>query len=192
MKADEHADPTCADLPGTEAPVAGPTDPSPAVPTDEELQALREERDDLVARLEGKSSENLRLLAEFQTFRRRTQQEKEALRRVATEALVVALLPVLDTFERSLAAIEAGAEAEAVAQGIRMVEAQFRATLANIGLERLQSVGDAFDPQLHEAVAIEDGPGHADGTVTAEVEAGYRLAGKVVRPARVRIARNPS
>lgn len=189
MMPDEHADLPTAD-PTSDAGASGAD--AAGTPTPEEFATLIAERDELRARLDEKAADHLRLLAEFQTFRRRTIQEKEDLRRVATEGLVVNLLPVLDTFERSLAAIEAGADAESVVRGIRMVETQLRMTLGGVGLERVAALGAEFNPEVHEAIAADETTDQPDGTVTGEIEAGYRLAGKVVRPARVRIARKPS
>jgi len=150
----------------------------------DELQALLDARDEAQAQY-------LRLLAEFQTFRRRTEQEKLDLRKVATENLVVKLLPVLDNFERSLAAIDSGVDLEHVRQGILMVEVQLRSALGSVELERVMSIGEAFDPVLHEAIATDATAEFPPKTVTGEIEAGYRLAGKVIRPARVRIAQAP-
>jgi molecular chaperone GrpE len=149
----------------------------------EDVEALISERDDLKDQL-------LRAHADYQNLRRRFAQEKEELRRYATEALVRDLLPVLDNFERSIAALEQGADPDAVREGIRAIDRQFRAVLEGVKLERIHAVGEPFDPERHEAIALEASNEHPEDTVIAEIEPGYRLNDRVIRPARVKVARN--
>jgi molecular chaperone GrpE len=150
-------------------------------PTDPMDELLRE-RDDLKDQL-------MRHLAEFQNFRRRVQTEKEDLRRYATESLVTDLLPVLDNFERTLVAAESGATLESLVEGVRMVERQLRAALADVQVARIPCVGQAFDPLLHEAIATDEGTDVVPDTITFELEAGYKMGDKIIRPARVRVAK---
>ncbi|MBS1705596.1 MAG: nucleotide exchange factor GrpE [Armatimonadetes bacterium] len=131
----------------------------------------------------------LRQLAEFQTFRRRTMDEKDQLRKTATENLVTELVPVLDNFERTLAAAQSGADLDALTGGVAMVERQLRIALGSVGLVRIQAVGHAFDPNVHEALGTDPASEQAPaGTITVEIEPGYMMAEKVIRPARVRVA----
>ncbi len=129
-----------------------------------------------------------RQLAEFQTYRRRTMQEREELRKVATENLVSDLLPVLDNFERTLQAASSGATLESLVEGVQMVERQLRSALTAVGLERIPAAGQPFDPAVHEALGTDPAGDVAPETVTVEIQAGYRLGEKVIRPARVRVA----
>lgn len=150
---------------------------------------------DLIAELERERKELrdqlLRSLADLQNFRKRAQAEKDDLRRYATEELVRNLLPVLDNFERTLAAADSGATAESLREGVQMVERQLRSALEAVRLTRIHAVGMPFDPERHEAVATVDDPQVEEGTVVDEVEPGYQMAERVIRPARVRVARKP-
>lgn len=151
-------------------------------PNAEMLQKLSAERDGLMDEL-------LRTRADFQNFRKRTEQEKIQVRQMATEDLVVQLLPVLDNFERALASIEKGASIESVIDGIRMVERQLRVALESQRVTRIPAVGQPFDPAHHEAIAAEHSEEHEEGTILHELEAGYKMADRVIRPARVKVVK---
>ena len=133
----------------------------------------------------------LRSMAEFQNFRRRAQQEREQLRQFAVEALLLELLPVLDNFERTTAALHSGAPIEAVAEGVNAVERQLRGVLDSRKVARIAAKGLPFDPEVHEAVVTEDSLWYDDGTVLEELEPGYTLHGRVIRPAKVKVSRKP-
>lgn len=130
-------------------------------------------------------------MADMQNFRRRVQQEKEETRKYATESLVAELLPVLDNFERTLVAVESGASMETLVEGVKMVDKQLRSILERANLQKIASQGEQFDPEHHEAVALEETNEHPEGTVIEELQSGYKIAEKVIRPARVRIAKKP-
>lgn len=149
---------------------------------DELIQALAKERDQLKDQL-------LRSLADLKNVRRRHEEDRRAMSLYATEDLVRDLLPVMDNFERTLAALDSGASPEAIAEGVQMVERQLRSALGQRHLVRIESVGKMFDPALHEALAHDEGSDHPAGTITAEIEAGYRMGERVIRPARVRVAK---
>jgi molecular chaperone GrpE len=138
--------------------------------------------------LEETRDQYLRTYAEFQTFRRRTADEREQFRLVAMEGLIADILPVLDNFDRTLTAAESGATIESLMEGIRMIDRQLLGVLENRGLKRVSAKGQPFDEQVHEALGVDSVEGVESGTITAEVEAGYKLGNKVIRPARVRVA----
>lgn len=148
----------------------------------DQVRNLTDERDQL-------RDQVLRAMADFQNFKRRNQQEMNAFRQFATESLARELLPVLDSFDRSLAHIQSGASIEKIAEGIGAVERQLRRALESQGIIRIQSVGEPFDPGLHEALGIDQSKDHPDDTVTTEIEPGYKMGDKVIRPAKVRIAK---
>jgi molecular chaperone GrpE len=133
----------------------------------------------------------VRALADLQNSRRRAQQEREDMRRFATESLVRDILPVLDNFERTLAAAEGGATVEALLDGVRLVERQLRQVLDGVAVRRIVAAGEPFDPALHEAIGSEPRDDVEAGTIVAEVEAGYIMNNRVIRPARVRVAAKP-
>ena len=133
----------------------------------------------------------LRTMADFQNFRKRAQQDKLFTQKIATENLVRDLLPVLDNFERTVSAAGQGATLESLLEGVRMVHKQMTGILSQRNLERIKTVGEPFDPEFHEAIGMETRDDVEDGTITVELEAGYRMADRTIRPARVRVAKKP-
>jgi molecular chaperone GrpE len=144
--------------------------------------------DDLI-RLQGERDEMRALAqqiqADFENYKKQMlRRQTEHLER-ATEGLVEQLLPVLDSFELAMSAL---AEAdESVRKGVELVYAELLAVLEKAGLERIEAAGQPFDPNEHEAVLHEDGDG--DPVVTDIMRTGYRLKGRVLRPAMVKVAR---
>lgn len=145
----------------------------------------------LAAELEATKDSYLRTLAEFQNFRKRVHQEKHDLHRTAAQDLLRDLLPVLDNFERTLAAVDSGASVESLAEGVRAVDRQLRSLLERRHVVRIPAAGMPFDPSLHEPLGVDVTNEVAEDTVTVEIEPGYRIGDKVLRPARVRVAKKP-
>lgn len=158
---------------------------------DPQIAALKEEAERLLQDKKQAEDQMLRTMAEFQNFRKRKEAEADQIRQFATERLVTNLLPVLDNFERTLAALENGAPMESVIEGIRLVDKQFRTVLEGQNVRRIAAEGQPFDPEIHEAIATEESHELPENTVINEVESGYRMADKVIRPARVRVSRKP-
>lgn len=146
------------------------------------LEEMIEERDELKNQL-------LRSFADFQNFRKRAQHEKEELRKHATEQLVRDLLSILDNFERTLVAIENGADMNAVVEGIKLVDREFRGVLDRVHVKRLIALGEIFDPAHHEAIDAVVSDEHPEGTIVEELKPGYKMAEKVIRPALVRVTK---
>lgn len=147
------------------------------------ITELERERDELKDQL-------MRSLADLQNLRKRFQGEREDIRRYATENLARDLIPVLDNFERTLAAIETGATLESLAEGVKLVDRQLRTALESVRLTRIHAVGMPFDPERHEAIATVAASNEVEeNTIVDELEAGYQMAERVIRPARVRVAR---
>ena len=129
---------------------------------------------------------HLRLLAEFDNYRRRTAKEHEAARREGRRAALLPLLPVLDSLERALAT---GSTDRDFYDGVAATHRLFLAALREAGAEPIESVGQPFDPNLHEAVAAVPVDGEvAPGTVVREVRRGWRLGDELLRPAQVVVA----
>lgn len=129
-----------------------------------------------------------RLQADYENFRRRTRQEMENLYKYASEQLVCALLPVLDNFERALAAH--GDSIEGFKSGVEMIFRQFKEVLAAEGVKELPALSEQFDPGKHEAVLRVESDEHEDNTVIEEMRRGYCLKDKVIRPALVKVAKS--
>lgn len=163
-----------------------PEDPAPpaagatAEPASEQLERLRAEKDDLQRAL-------VRLQADFDNYRKRVDRERAAEHARALGHAVEGLLPALDGFERALAAHSDPAYEE-YRKGFDLIYRQLLAALSRLGLERIEAVGMAFDPHVHQAVERVDSSELEDGTVIAEMQAGYRFRDRVLRPAMVRVA----
>jgi molecular chaperone GrpE len=128
----------------------------------------------------------LRLYAEFDNFRRRTIKERADLLQTAGKDVIVSLLPVLDDFDRAARHLENTTDVNAVKEGVGLIQQKFKSILAQKGLKEMQSVGGAFDPELHEAITNVPAPSDDQkGKVLDEVEKGYYLGDKVARFAKV-------
>jgi molecular chaperone GrpE len=150
-----------------------------AAVVESDLAQLQSERSELVDTLR-------RVQADFENYRKRVIREQTSLVDRATERLVEELLPVLDSFDAALT--HAGTiDADKLVDGVSGIHAQLVAVLAKHGLERMAADGTEFDPNEHEAVMQDDGP--AEPSVAQTMRAGYRLKGRVVRPAMVRVTR---
>lgn len=150
--------------------------------------AAADEVERLRRALDEEQQRNLRLLAEFDNFRRRTAREHEAARRDGRRAALLPLLPVLDALERALAA---GSTDPDFYEGVAATRRLFIAALREAGAEPVESVGRPFDPNLHEAVATVPSDAVAPGTVAREVRRGWRLGDELLRPAQVAVATAP-
>jgi molecular chaperone GrpE len=148
-----------------------------------ELEAARQEAGELRAAWQ-------RSAADFQNYRRRSEQEREATLGLASEALIRKLLGVVDDFDRALEAMPAEAGGSGWVEGVWLVERKLRALLESEGVSPIESVGKPFDPREHEAVVHQETSDAPDGTVIAELQRGYRLRDRVLRPALVAVANN--
>jgi molecular chaperone GrpE len=128
----------------------------------------------------------LRLYAEFDNFRRRTAKEREDARKAEGKDVITALLPVLDDFDRAIRSMENTTDVTAVKEGVALIQNKLKSVLSQKGLKEMQSIGDTFDPEIHEAIT--NIPAPADdlkGKVVDEMEKGYYLNDKVIRFAKV-------
>lgn len=147
-------------------------------------------KDDTVERL-GQQVQNLtqalqRERADATNLRRRHEEEITQLRGAVKAAVVEELLPVIDNFERALKHVPKDLEGNDYVKGVQAVVKQFEKTLADMGVQRIKTVGEPFDPNLHEAVSHEEGDSGQE-TVSEELQAGYRLGDQVIRPAMVKV-----
>ena len=117
--------------------------------------------------------------------------EREDARKYGIQDLAETLLPVLDNFERTVKALSNGADVEAIMQGVGMIEKQLRTALEGAKVQRISAVGAVFDPELHEALGTVVTDEFEPNVVVEELEPGYRLHDRVIRPARVRVAQGP-
>ena len=151
----------------------------------EDADALREKYE---AELAEKENRYLRLQADFENFRRRTRQEKEELAAVVTQNLLKDMLPFLDNFERALAA--EGSDEGGLRAGVEMMYKQMVEALKKEGLEYIETKGKPFDPNFHQAVMRVEDAEKEDGTIVAELQKGYMVKGRVIRPSMVQVVGN--
>jgi molecular chaperone GrpE len=131
---------------------------------------------------------HLRLAAEFDNFRKRVTREREEIAHRSQAALAVRLLDVLDDLDRVVAGGPPAASSDVMHQALVLIDRKLRKELEAAGLERIDPLGQPFDPTLHEAVSvIPPAAGQADHTVSATFQAGYRFKGALIRPARVQV-----
>jgi len=141
---------------------------------------------------EQERDRHLRAAAELQNFKRRSTREQAERLQFANQQLIGQLLPVLDNLERVLAYDSGTTSVEDVGKGVQLVVAELHRLLESFGLERLEAEGEPFDPSVHEAVALVEGDDAPEGTIVHVDAPGYRLHGRVLRPAKVVVARGPS
>jgi len=120
--------------------------------------------------------------ADFQNYKRRTEQEREELRRFGNVSVIINLLPVLDDFERAFGSLDSRLAGLSWFDGIVLIYRKLKQLLENNGVTAIETEGQAFDPRFHEAVAHVDGE---EGKVVSEVQRGYKLHDRVLRPAMV-------
>jgi len=153
----------------------------PAEP-ESELQKVRAERDTQLDRL-------ARLQAEFENARKRAVREQQDYREYAVSDTVKSLLPILDSFERALQV--SGNNGNDLRSGVELIYKQLQDALVKLGLRQIPAKGEPFDPHLHEAIEMVDTDEVEDHHVLDELQRGYKLKERLLRPAMVRVARNP-
>jgi molecular chaperone GrpE len=158
------------------------TKPEPELGDIEDIGTLKK----LLAEMQAKAEANLagwqRAQADFINYKRRSEQERAEVAQFANSIMVLSLLPILDDFERAFAAIPPKLEKMDWVEGIRLVERKLRANLEAQGLSPIKALGEPFDPNLHQAVRQDKGK---EGIVIEELQKGYRLNDRVLRPTMV-------
>ncbi len=181
----KHADKKAPESPADPVPEAPP--PSP---TGGELEQLRADA--------AKATENwdklLRATADFENFKKRAARERQDAITYANAGLFQRLIPVLDNFEMALAATAGApdAAAQSLQAGVNMIASQFRAALAESGLDEIDAAGQSFDPNFHEAVSQQETAEVPEGRVLQQLRKGYKLRDRLLRPATVIVAKKPS
>lgn len=162
---------------------------APEVPAaDDGLAALTAERDALKAERDDLKDQLLRKAADFDNYRKRTMKEKDEARQFANSSLLEDLCQVLDDFERAIKSSEAAKDYDAFHNGIVMIEGQFASMLERkYNLKRVESLGQAFSPDHHEAIAMEPAEEGKETVVVEEYQRGYLLHDRVLRTAKVKV-----
>jgi molecular chaperone GrpE len=167
----EASDPTTTDAAPAEAP------PDPLAQAQAESAKLKDQL--------------LRLAADFDNFKKRSRKEMSDIAKQAREDVLRDLLPVFENLELATAHAAGATDVKALTEGIAMVMRQFLDTLGKLGISRIESLGQPFDPAVHEAVQHLETTEHPPGAVAMELQAGYRNADRVIRPAMVVVAKAP-
>jgi molecular chaperone GrpE len=160
-----------------------PASPEAGSAGDELAQAIRQ-RDEYQDKLQ-------RLQADFINYQKRAKAQADADRVYLIKPLALDILNALDNFDRAIETARTGG-AQAIAEGLVMVEKQFVAALGKHGVEPIPSLGQAFDPNFHEAIMQQPDPHHPEGTVVAEFAKGYKLGDRVIRPSKVAVSIPPA
>ncbi len=182
------ADPRAGDeMAAEQADAAGET---PEAPADEAVATLQRERDAMKEQL-------LRAVADFDNYRKRIDRERRELSEYAAADVLLDLLPIIDNFERALSASAPGATAdkhtdvEAFRKGVELIHKQMLDLLRKRGVTPIEALGADFDPNVHQAVIHEPSGEPREGEVMAELQHGYKLGDRLLRPAMVKVAKRP-
>lgn len=151
------------------------------IPAQEDVKKLQAERDVLYDRL-------ARQQAEFENLRKRTEREKQDFREFAVADVLRSMLPILDNFNLAL---RTQGGADDLRKGVDLIRKQMEDTLTKLGLQPVSALGQPFDPRLHEAIEVVDSTEVEDNHVLEELQSGYKFKERLLRPAMVRVARNP-
>lgn len=186
-----------------EEPLEEQTPQSPEVMTGQAVEDLSEEQSsqglDASEQVEQLTASNAelaeqvkRVSAEFQNFRRRQEEEAKRVKVRLREDIIRTMLPILDNLERTLNAANQGNDGayEALLKGVELIEKDVRKIFGELGLEEIVAQGETFDPALHEAVMMQETDEVPDQTILQELQKGYILGDRVIRPSMVQVARN--
>jgi molecular chaperone GrpE len=158
----------------------------------EAVTLAKEEYDALKAKADERDAFNdkyVRAHAEFENVRKRLEKEKNDFLKYANESLIFEFLPIIDNLEMAEKHIKEAKDFNSVREGVDMIQLQIQKFLKDIGLDRIKTVGEKFDPHVHEPIETEESKDKDDGLIVAELKPGYRFNGKLLRPASVKIVK---
>ncbi|MEK4222956.1 MULTISPECIES: nucleotide exchange factor GrpE [Bacillus] len=152
-----------------------------------DIEKQKQKIKELETKLEEAENRYLRLLADFENYRRRVNIEKQASEKYRAQSLISDLLPVLDNFERALQVTVSDEQAKSLLQGMKMVYNGVLEALKKEGLEEIEAAGKEFDPNIHQAVMVANDETVGPNIVVEELQKGYKLKDRVIRPAMVKV-----
>ena len=152
------------------------------------VEEVESKNNELQEKYDTLNNQYLRLAADFDNYRKRQAQEREALLRYGTENALAKLVEVLDNFERGEKALQNVEDCEKCKESFNMVHKQVVEVLTKLGLEAIDAQGQEFDPNFHEAVMQTPTSEHPENTIIAELQKGYKMGDKVLRPSLVNVA----
>jgi len=154
-----------------------------------ELETLRQELEEAKAQAAEYLDGWQRARAEFANYKKRNEQERQELFKLANSTLISRLLPIFDDFERAFQTLPSNLLSLTWIDGVALVYRKLQAILDGEGLTHMETEGQSFDPLVHEAVTYEESAEHQEGQIIGEVQRGYKLGDRVLRPALVRVAK---
>lgn len=149
-------------------------------PKDEEIQQLKNN-------VQEEEEKYLRLYAEFENYKRRIQKENQTMKAYKAQDVLNDILPTIDNIERALQIEGEDEQFKSLQKGVEMVYESLLNALKNNGLEKIEAEGQQFDPNIHQAVVQDDNPDYESGQVTQELQTGYKLKERVLRPSMVKV-----
>ncbi|RIN27164.1 nucleotide exchange factor GrpE [Staphylococcus succinus] len=149
-------------------------------PKDEEIEQLKKE-------VQEKEEKYLRLYAEFENYKRRIQKENQTMKEYKAQDVLNDILPTIDNIERALQIDGEDEQFKSLKKGVEMVHESLINALKNNGLEKIETEGQQFDPNVHQAVVQDDNPDFESGEITQELQRGYKLKDRVLRPSMVKV-----
>ena len=170
------------EMPGTKDEGRGTRDEEVVLSADE-YDALKKKS----AEFDASQDKWLRAHAEIDNARKRMEKERAEHVKYANEDIILKLIGILDDFERGIKSAEQKKDFDMLHQGVDMILKELHQLLEEKGLKRIKCVGEKFDPYKHEALEVVEGDPDKDGTVAEELQSGYELNGRVIRPAKVRV-----
>lgn len=181
---------------GDDVPEHAPQEQAAVEGRCEHTDAAASEHNDLAQQLAQREKENgelldrlQRTLAEFDNYRKRVTREKDDLLKYGAEKMALDMLPVADNFERALEQAKSATDPAAFLEGVEMIYRQFLGALEKYKIRPFDSVGEPFNPEKHEAMAQQEHPDYDEDTIMAELQKGYYLEDRLLRPARVIVSR---
>lgn len=157
----------------------------------DEVQLVRKELAEVQAKNAELKEHVLVVSAEFENFRRRQQEEQKRQKVLMKEDLFRELLPLVDNLDRSLVAARQNPSVEALLKGVELIRKGFDRLLENNEISLIETAGIDFDPALHEAMMVEERDDVPDQSIVMELQKGYKMGDRVLRPSMVKVARNP-
>lgn len=159
--------------------------------SDESEETSVDPKDEEIQQLQLKANENeekyLRLYAEFENYKRRIQKENETNKKYQSQRVLTDILPTIDNIERALQIEGSDESFKSLQKGVQMVHESLLRALQENGLEEIESEGQSFDPNVHQAVVQDDNPEYESGVITQELQKGYKLKDRVLRPSMVKV-----
>jgi len=158
-----------------------------ATAEDTQTEMLEKQLKELQESLEEKENKLLRVQADFENYKRRARLDLEAAEKYRSQRIISELLPALDNFERALQIDPDNEQTKSLLQGMEMVHRQILEALKNEGVEQIPSVGEQFDPNMHQAVMQVEDEAYESNAVVEELQKGYKLKDRVIRPSMVKV-----